>query len=92
MILRILIITGFFYIATSVQANSSSQVSSNTDTAVVRSAVFDPELATQKYLDTLNPEEKKKSDAYFEGGYWLMLWNIIYEIVVAWVFLSLGLS
>lgn len=47
----------------------------------------DPEVATQKYLNTLTSDQKEKSDSYFEGGYWLMLWAFLYEFVIVWVFL-----
>ncbi len=53
---------------------------------------FNVEEATRKYMDTLTPQQKEKSDAYFEGGYWLLLWGLLYGIVVAWIFLSKGLS
>lgn len=53
---------------------------------------FDPIKATQGYLDTMTPEQKEKSDSYFEGGYWLSLWGLLYGLVVAWIFLSKGLS
>ena len=53
---------------------------------------FNPNTATQEYLSILTPEQKSKSDSYFEGKYWLMLWNMVYAFVVAWIFLSLGLS
>jgi len=33
---------------------------------------FDPEAATRAYLATLGPEQKARSDAYFEGGNWLI--------------------
>lgn len=53
---------------------------------------FDVETATQAYLDTLTPEEKAKSDAYFEGGYWLLLINFLYGLFIAWLLLAKGLS
>lgn len=53
---------------------------------------FSVEAATRHYLDTLTPAQKAKSDAYFEGGYWLQLWNVVYALGVAGVFLGLGLS
>jgi STE24 endopeptidase len=53
---------------------------------------FDPEVATRAYLDRLSPEEKARSDAYFEGGYWLQLWGLLYGLGVAWLFLGTGLS
>lgn len=53
---------------------------------------FDVDAATQAYLDLLSPEQKAKSDAYFEGGYWLQLWGLLYGLVVAWILLRSGLS
>jgi STE24 endopeptidase len=40
-------------------------------------ASFDPAAATQAWLDTVPPEQRAKSDAYFEGGYRLILWNFL---------------
>ncbi|MCZ6640808.1 MAG: M48 family metallopeptidase, partial [Gammaproteobacteria bacterium] len=53
---------------------------------------FDVASATQAYLDQLDPEQRAASDAYFEGGYWLDLWELLYGLVIAWVLLSFGLS
>jgi STE24 endopeptidase len=39
--------------------------------------------ATQAYLDRLSPEAVARSNAYFEGGYWLRLWNWLLGLVVA---------
>src|SRR5256885_7076727 len=38
---------------------------------------FDPAAATQKWLATVPRDKREKSDAYFEGGYWLLLWNFL---------------
>jgi STE24 endopeptidase len=43
---------------------------------------FDVEKATRAYLDRMTPEQKAKSDAYFEGGYWLQLWDFLYLVAV----------
>ncbi|MEZ4972419.1 MAG: M48 family metallopeptidase [Cyclobacteriaceae bacterium] len=53
---------------------------------------FDPYTATEKYLNTMTAEQKAKSDSYFEGGYWLILWDLLYGLAVAWIFMSKGLS
>ena len=53
---------------------------------------LDPEAATRAFLASVPPEKKAKSDAYFEGGYWLHLWTSLYEIGVAGLFLALGWS
>jgi STE24 endopeptidase len=60
--------------------------------AVHKGPAFDVEAATQRYLDTLTPAQKVKSDAYFEGGYWLQLWELLYALGIAAVFLRLGLG
>jgi STE24 endopeptidase len=53
---------------------------------------FDVEKATQAYMALLTPEQRARSDAYFEGGYWLQLWNWLYGLAVAAVLLGTGLS
>jgi STE24 endopeptidase len=53
---------------------------------------FDADEATHEWLNTLSPEARAKSDAYFEGGYWLLLWDFLAGILVAWLMLGTGLS
>ena len=55
-------------------------------------APFDPEAATRAYLDRVPPDQKARSDAYFEGGYWLQLWGFLYGLAVALLLLASGLS
>lgn len=52
----------------------------------------DPILATEAYLNRLSPEQRAKSDAYFEGGYWMTLWGFLYGLGVAAILLGTGLS
>jgi STE24 endopeptidase len=49
---------------------------------------FDAESATRAYLATVSPEKKARSDAYFEGGYWLALWGFLYGITAMWLLLA----
>jgi len=63
-------------------------VAAQTDPA----GTFDVEAATDDYLSRLSPEEKASSDAYFEGGYWLQLWGVLYTLGVSWLLLGTGLS
>jgi len=53
---------------------------------------FDVERATEAYLNLLSPEQRQLSDAYFEGNYWLHLWQLLYGFGVAAVLLFSGLS
>ena len=50
-------------------------------------ANFDPEAATRAYLSTLQGEARAKSDAYFEGGYWLPVWGALVSVVSYWLML-----
>jgi STE24 endopeptidase len=56
------------------------------------SAQFDAEAATQAYLAQMPAEARARSDAYFEGGYWLLLWDFLYGAVVALLLLNLRWS
>jgi STE24 endopeptidase len=53
---------------------------------------LDPEAATEAYLARLSPEARARSDAYFEGGYWLDLWGFLWGLGVVWLFLGTRLS
>jgi STE24 endopeptidase len=55
-------------------------------------ADFDVERATQAYLGLLTSEQRARSDAYFEGGYWLGLWQFLYGLAVLLTILALGWS
>src|SRR5437899_10016615 len=44
---------------------------------------FDPVEATKAWLSTVPADKRAKSDAYFEGGYWLILWNFLAGAAIA---------
>jgi STE24 endopeptidase len=50
--------------------------------AAQASAHFDAVAATQAYLATVSAEKRARSDAYFEGGYWLILWSVLASVAV----------
>ncbi len=55
-------------------------------------APFDPVSATEALLATVPPDVAARSDAYFEGGYWLLLWGTLVSVAAAWVLLHFGLA
>jgi STE24 endopeptidase len=55
-------------------------------------AAFDPEAATNAYLATLKGAARAKSDSYFEGGYWLILWGAVVAIASELFQLHFGLA
>lgn len=55
-------------------------------------ASFDAERATEAWLAKIPPEKREKSDAYYEGGYWLTLWDFLFGAALALALLFSGLS
>jgi STE24 endopeptidase len=53
---------------------------------------FDAEAATKAYLATWKPDQKARSDAYFEGGYWLQLWDLLIAAGISILLLATRLS
>lgn len=53
---------------------------------------FDAERATDAYIATIPASERAKSDAYFEGGYWIDMWGTVITVLIAWLLLSTRLS
>ena len=53
---------------------------------------FDAERATTAYLARVNGAARARSDAYFEGGYWLVLVDLLWTLAVSGLLLWLGLS
>jgi STE24 endopeptidase len=48
---------------------------------------FDVNAAVEAYLAKMSPEQRARSNAYFEGGYWLQLWDFLSTVLVMWVLL-----
>ncbi|HEY1986694.1 MAG TPA: M48 family metallopeptidase [Terracidiphilus sp.] len=56
------------------------------------SAHFDADAATEAYLAMIPAAAKARSDAYFEGGYWLILWDFVVASVISLLLLNLHWS
>ncbi|MDR3415091.1 MAG: M48 family metallopeptidase [Nevskia sp.] len=53
---------------------------------------FDVDRATEAYLNLLSPEQRALSDRYFEGGYWLQLWGLLWTVGACVLLLASGAS
>jgi Zn-dependent protease with chaperone function len=53
---------------------------------------LDSAATTQAWLDSVPQERREKSDAYFEGGYWLILWDYLLAAVISILLLSTRIS
>jgi STE24 endopeptidase len=56
------------------------------------SGSIDPAAATRAYLEEVPAEQRARSDAYFEGGYWLSLWSFLWSAGILILLLQTGLS
>ena len=64
----------------------------NDPPALQQSTGLDPAASTQAWLDSVPRDKREKSDAYFEGGYWLILWNYLVAAGISILLLSSRIS
>src|ERR1700726_2234934 len=80
--------------ATGEARTQGSNNAKTSDAAVTGQAgpAFDVNAAVETYLAKMPPAERARSDAYFEGGYWLQLWDFLSTVAVMWLLLRFHLS
>jgi STE24 endopeptidase len=64
----------------------------NDSAVLLQSMPLDPAAATKAWLDSVPQDKRKKSDAYFEGGYWLLLWDYVVAAGISILFLASHIS
>jgi STE24 endopeptidase len=84
-------------LAFSVLASGQSSATGAATTAVPANQTsagpaFDVRAAVDTYLAKMPPAQRVRSDAYFEGGYWLQLWDLLLSVIVMWLLLRFGWS
>ena len=70
----------------------SVSAQATTSPASPPSSSLDVKAAVDAYLAKMPAAQRARSDAYFEGGYWLQLWDFLATVVVMWLMLRLGWS
>ena len=88
----LLALASVIFVAAPAHAADAPQALLEATTSSPAPQSFDVEAATAGYLARLSPEARQRSDAYFEGGYWLILWDFLVGLLVAWLFLGTRLS
>ncbi len=53
---------------------------------------FNVDKATEAYLEMLTPQQRELSDRYFEGGYWIQLWQTLWTAGTCLLLLVTGVS
>ena len=64
----------------------------NVPAAAQATAHFDAKAATDAWLASLPPAFRTRSDAYFEGTYWLTLWDFLAGVAVCAILLPTRVS
>ncbi len=91
--LRITRLAFFFTLLTALGAISIAQTEPETRVpspampAAASATPFDVNAAVEAYLAKMPPARRARSNAYFEGGYWLILWDFLTSAVAMWLLL-----
>lgn len=84
--LAVFLVGGMSFVATTPSVSASQTMTT------VTAAPFNPAAATRAWLETVPLEKRARSDAYFEGGYWLILWDFLLGSAISLFLLVSGLS
>jgi STE24 endopeptidase len=89
-----LVLASAFCLFSSTMARAQSPAPSPAPTESPAPATdgLSPEAATKAWLDSVPADKRAKSDAYFEGGYWLILWNFLVTVAIMILLLKSGFS
>ena len=84
----------FLLVFTLLACFAAAQISSGAATAASPTAnsaapgpSFEVNAAVDAYLGKMPPAQRARSNAYFEGGYWLILWDFLSTVFVMWLLL-----
>jgi len=81
---RAIILFAAFFLTFSAHSATAEQEGLTAPPAAAR---FNAESATEAYMASLPPTAQARSNAYFEGGYWLALWDAVVATAAAWLLL-----
>jgi STE24 endopeptidase len=82
----------FLGVCADVRAQETSPAPTISSSAPSIAPNADPATATRAWLDTVPADKRAKSDAYFEGGYWLILWNFLMTTAISLFLLGSRIS
>ncbi len=86
------VLWSFLLVVPSALTAQTPSVALEIPAAAQASPDFDAETATQAYLASVPADVRERSDSYFEGGYWLLLWNFLFSSAISLLLLATGWS
>jgi STE24 endopeptidase len=88
LLLLVSTILAFFAAAQAAAPKTSATAPAVTSAApAVATPSFNINAAVEAYLAKMPPARRARSNAYFEGGYWLILWDFLATVFVMWLLL-----
>ena len=78
----VLFIAGFPVVFGPVLAQDN-EPTARSQSAAEHAASSDAAAATRAWLASVPADKRQKSDAYFEGGYWLLVWNFLITVAIS---------
>jgi STE24 endopeptidase len=82
-----LILAAFFFTALVSPAQAQTSTAASQSAGAGGAQSFDVKAAVDAYLARVPADQRARSDAYFEGGYWLLLWDFLAGAIVMWILL-----
>jgi STE24 endopeptidase len=76
-----------FSIYASAQTTGGSTPAAQPAASPTTTQAFDVRAAVDAYLAKMPPDRRARSDSYFEGGYWMLLWDFLVPAFVMWLLL-----
>jgi STE24 endopeptidase len=78
------------FVAMALAQNSATETQPKTPPTASQGAgaqLFNVNAAVEAYLAKMPPAQRARSNAYFKGGYWLLLWDFLSTVIVMWLLL-----
>jgi len=69
------------------QTSAAAAAASPSPNQAAAAQPLDIRAAVDAYLAKMPAAQRARSDAYFEGGYWLILWDFLCTVIVMWLLL-----
>lgn len=83
----VILLTLFFSILAGARTSDGAAPAVQSAASSPAAQSFDIKAAADAYLAKMPPDQRARSDAYFEGGYWLILWDFLVLAFVMWLLL-----
>ncbi len=86
-LLFLLVFTLLACFAAAQTSSGAATTASPTANSAAPGPSFEVNAAVDAYLGKMPPAQRARSNAYFEGGYWLILWDFLSTVFVMWLLL-----